>query len=366
MIAAGAVMQETHLNDVVEAIKAARRIIIVPGYGMAQSRCQHLVGSLVKVLNSRRIDCKFCIHPVAGRLPGHMNVLLAEAEIPYSIVYEMEKINDDFDKTDLVLVIGANDIVNPDALENPKSVIAGMPVCEVWKSKEVVVMKRSKATGYAAIENPLFYKPNCKMLFGDASKSLTDILNSLTKDLGPTFTSQTKQEVRVEVQETEEKEEDLTPYLNKCVKEIAVPKEVSEGEKRVSITPSIAKKLAKIGFRVKVEDGAGLGSGFSNDQYQKAGCTIADTRDVWENSEIIVKVRGPTHNPKLGYHEADALHKTKILISYLYPAQNQELLQRLCENRPELTVLALDCTPRITRAQKLDTLSSTANLAGYR
>jgi len=365
VIAAGAVMQETHLNDVVEAIKASKRIIIVPGYGMAQSRCQHLVGSLVKVLNSKRIDCKFCIHPVAGRLPGHMNVLLAEAEIPYSIVHEMEKINDDFDKTDLVLVIGANDIVNPDALENPKSVIAGMPVCEVWKSKEVVVMKRSKATGYAAIENPLFYKPNCKMLFGDASKSLTDILNSLTKDLGPTFT-QTKQEVRVEVQEAEEKEEDVTPYLHKCVREISVPKEVAEGERRVSISPSVARKLIKIGFRVRIEDGAGVGSGFSNEQYKRAGCSIAGTQEIWEGSEIIVKVRGPTQNPKLGYHEADALQKTKILISYLYPAQNQELLQRLSENRPELSVLALDCTPRITRAQKLDTLSSTANLAGYR
>lgn len=123
---------------------------------------------------------RFCIHPVAGRLPGHMNVLLAEANVPYDLVLEMDEINPDFPKTDVVLVIGANDIVNPDALDNPNSLIAGMPVCEVWNSKQVVVFKRGGGAGYAGIENPLFYKPNTYMFYGSADKSVKEILNELS------------------------------------------------------------------------------------------------------------------------------------------------------------------------------------------
>jgi len=126
-------------------------------------------------------NVRFCIHPVAGRLPGHMNVLLAEANVPYDIVYEMEKINDDFPKTDLAIVLGANDTVNPDAIDNPKSPIAGMPVCHVWKAKTVIGMKRGRGKGYAAIENPLFYKENTRMFFGDARVKLEEVLMALKK-----------------------------------------------------------------------------------------------------------------------------------------------------------------------------------------
>lgn len=149
---------------------------------MAQSRCQDAVGNLCKELRSRGKNARFCIHPVAGRLPGHMNVLLAEANVPYNYVCEMEEINEDFEKTDVVIVVGANDIVNPDALENPHSVIAGMPVCEVWKAKTVFVIKRSiDAKGYAAIDNPLFYKPNTRMFLGDAKKQIGAVLNEIIK-----------------------------------------------------------------------------------------------------------------------------------------------------------------------------------------
>jgi len=152
-------------------IGEAKTVVIVPGYGMAVSRAQHAVRELEELLRDREVDVRFAIHPVAGRLPGHMNVLLAEADIPYDIVYEMEGINHDLDHTDLVLVIGANDIVNPAALEDPGSPIAGMPVLEVWKAKTVVVMKRGKGAGYAGIENPLFLRENTRMLYGDAKKS---------------------------------------------------------------------------------------------------------------------------------------------------------------------------------------------------
>jgi NAD(P) transhydrogenase subunit beta len=146
---------------------------------MAVAQAQHSVSEITRILRDRGTNVRFGIHPVAGRLPGHMNVLLAEANVPYDIVLEMDEINEDFPETDIVLVIGANDTVNPSAMEDPASPIAGMPVLEVWKSKTVIVMKRGMASGYAGVENPLFYKPNAHMLFGDARKNVDAILGRL-------------------------------------------------------------------------------------------------------------------------------------------------------------------------------------------
>ena len=157
----------------------AKEVVIIPGYGMAVAQAQHVVYSITNVLRSRGVNVRFAIHPVAGRMPGHMNVLLAEAKVPYDIVLEMDEINEDFPKTDVSVVIGANDIVNPSAEDEPDSPIAGMPVLEVWKSKTTIVLKRSMAAGYAGVENPLFFKDNTRMLFGDAKKSLDAVLRSL-------------------------------------------------------------------------------------------------------------------------------------------------------------------------------------------
>lgn len=166
-------------DEVAQLCKDAESVVIVPGYGMAVAHAQHPVSELTNKLKAAGVNIRFAIHPVAGRMPGHMNVLLAEANVPYDLVLEMDEINEDLANTDVVIVIGANDIVNPAALDNPNSPIAGMPVLEVWNAKQVIVSKRSMATGYAGVENPLFFKENTRMLFGDAKDSVNGILASL-------------------------------------------------------------------------------------------------------------------------------------------------------------------------------------------
>jgi NAD(P) transhydrogenase subunit beta len=165
--------------DVASLLTEAKEVMIIPGYGMAVAQAQHIVCEITKTLQSKKINVRFGIHPVAGRMPGHMNVLLAEARVPYDIVYEMDEINDDFPNIDVSIVIGANDIVNPSAQTDPNSPIAGMPVLECWKGKITIVLKRGMATGYAGVQNPLFFEENTRMLFGDAKASLDKVSKSL-------------------------------------------------------------------------------------------------------------------------------------------------------------------------------------------
>jgi NAD(P) transhydrogenase subunit beta len=170
---------EINAEDTADLLNDAKSVIITPGYGMAVAQAQYPVAEITRILREKGVNVRFGIHPVAGRLPGHMNVLLAEAKVPYDIVLEMDEINDDFPDTDVVLVIGANDTVNPAAEDDPTSPIAGMPVLRVWEAKNVIVFKRSMAVGYAGVQNPLFFKDNSFMLFGDAKDRVEDILKAL-------------------------------------------------------------------------------------------------------------------------------------------------------------------------------------------
>ena len=173
--------REINAEDTAELLAGASSVVITPGYGMAVAQAQYPVAELTRILRDKGVDVRFGIHPVAGRLPGHMNVLLAEAKVPYDIVLEMDEVNDDLAETDVVLVIGANDTVNPAAAEDPTSPIAGMPVLRVWEAKNVVVFKRSMAAGYAGVQNPLFFRENTQMLFGDAKTKVDEIVNALAR-----------------------------------------------------------------------------------------------------------------------------------------------------------------------------------------
>jgi NAD(P) transhydrogenase subunit beta len=168
-------------EEVADLLTGAKEVMIIPGYGMAVAQAQHTVNEITKVLRDKKINVRFGIHPVAGRMPGHMNVLLAEAKVPYDIVFEMDEINDDFPDIDVSIIIGANDIVNPSALDDPNSPIAGMPVLECWKGNTTIVMKRGMATGYAGVQNPLFFKENTRMFFGDAKARLDEVLKAISE-----------------------------------------------------------------------------------------------------------------------------------------------------------------------------------------
>ena len=351
------VAETIDIAGVADLLRKSKSIVIVPGYGMALSRCQHVVAELTTFLLKSGRRVQFCIHPVAGRLPGHMNVLLAEADVDYKLVKEMDEVNEHFKETDLVLIIGANDTVNPDAIENPRCNIAGMPVCHVWEAKNVVVFKRgASGQGYSKTDNPLFIKPNTKMCYGNAAQTLPQLFaeaKSEKYNFGSDGVIQEEEEI------VEESAEELLKDLPHGSMTIGVPREIAHLERRVAMTPSMVPKFRKLGFEVRVQKGAGLGANFSDQMYETYGAEVCKSSQVWR-SDIILKVK------RVEQSEEKKLKHPRMVISYVNPSMYVEWLEDIAKRFPDLTYLAMDQVPRISRAQKLDSLSSMANVGGYR
>ncbi|SOS81359.1 pyridine nucleotide transhydrogenase, putative [Plasmodium sp. gorilla clade G1] len=388
---------------VAENLINAKNIIIVPGYGTALSKCQRELAEICSILTSRNINVTFAIHPVAGRMPGHLNVLLAEANIPYNIVKEMNEINPIISEADIVLVVGANDIVNPSSLD-PSSKIYGMPVIEVWKSKQVIVFKRTLNTGYSAIDNPLFYFSNTFLLFGDAkhtTNQILTILNDYVNNKYPDISDQDrhinhdKTQVRYSYSLTDSShsnddstsKEQNYPKPRRVIGLIKddnvqggndlliehIQSEVENApnikdQKRdvnlsiVPISPKFIPKLRLMGFRILVERDIGTNILMQNDEYTKYGAEVVSRNVILQQSNIILKVDPPTVN------FIEEIQNNTILISYLWPSINYHLLDKMIqdEEKHNITYLAIDEVPRSTRAQKLDVRSSMSNLQGYR
>jgi NAD(P) transhydrogenase len=365
-------VKEVSAEDVVDLLTSAQSVIVVPGYGMAVAKAQHAIAEISSKLRARGINVRFAIHPVAGRLPGHMNVLLAEAHVPYDITLAMDDINGDFPETDVAVVLGANDTVNPAAQTDPDSPIAGMPVLEVWKAKHTITMKRSLRVGYAGVDNPLFVKPNNSMFLGDAKLMLEKLIALLgeSKPVDVAVKKQSDLEAAMDKERMAlEKFKASIPELReKAFLKVGVVKEVeSDGEKRIAIVPEIAKRLLKSGMEVLIEKDAGVGGGFYNDQYEAAGAYILpEAQDVYNQCDLIVKIREPIVHPETGVHEIDMLPRGKTLISFVGPRTDpgKELMEKAVA--AGVNLLAVDAIPRISRAQSLDVLSSQAKIAGYR
>jgi len=338
-------VKEVTGEDVVDMLLESKSLIIVPGYGMAVAKAQHAIADMTAKLRARGIKVRFAIHPVAGRLPGHMNVLLAEARVPYDVIFSMDDINGDFPETDIVLVIGANDTVNPGAQTDPDSPIAGMPVLEVWKAKTTIVMKRSLNVGYAGVDNPLFVETNNHMFLGDAKKSVDKILGLLNAS-APQGGSAMKGDV-----------------------ENVKQKKVVKVDPFIADIPSLLEKaILTVGVvREVVESGAGTGGGFSDSSYVGVGASIASTAmDVYSKADIIFKIREPTKHPVTGVHEINMVPSGGTMVSFVGPRTDAGKLLMTRAAAAGVNLLAVDAIPRISRAQSLDVLSSQAKIAGYR
>eukprot|EP00536_Pseudo-nitzschia_multiseries_P002359 jgi/Psemu1/322520/estExt_fgenesh1_pg.C_310013 len=359
---------EVSSEDVIELMTSAKSMIIVPGYGMAVAHAQHAIADLTTKLRARGTNVRFAIHPVAGRLPGHMNVLLAEANIPYDITFAMDEINQDFPETDIALVLGANDTVNPAAQTDPDSPIAGMPVLEVWKAKKSITMKRSLRVGYAGVDNPLFVNDNNVMFLGDAKKSLEKLLALLGDTAEGAKTGGDIESVAKKVVKVDPFFSQIPELLQNTFLKVGVCKEIAEaGEKRVSIVPDIAKRLLKSGIQVFVETSAGDGGGFYDTEYTMMGCQVlGSAQEVYDMVDVIVKIREPEIHPVTGMHEIDMLGRGKTMISFVGPRTDKGKALMDKAVRAGINLLAVDAIPRISRAQSLDVLSSQAKIAGYR
>ncbi|KAG9390525.1 Pyridine nucleotide transhydrogenase [Carpediemonas membranifera] len=354
------------VEDLSATLVNCKKILIVPGYGLAVARAQRPLVEAVENLRSVGVNVTFGIHPVAGRLPGHMNILLAEAACPYNIVKTMDEVNPEMESYDAAIIIGANDTVNRDI---------NMPVVEVWRSKAVFVIKRSLSPGYAGVTNPIFVDDNARMLFADAAKCINDLRDGISKlTAGMAKAEDTTEDL------DEEETEDTYVYPEPR-STIYIPRELAEDEDRIAMSPENITRLRKIGFHVKLQTGCGVGSNFPDHLYEAVGGEIVQTHADAADAEVVLKVNLPTREEAaelfvMGENKwrtgarAEVYTATKVgpmLISFMNPgnADNKAMIEFLAEEYG-VHCMCMERIPRTSRAQKMDALSSTANLAGYR
>jgi NAD(P) transhydrogenase len=370
------------VQQLVIKLQQAKRVLVIPGYGMAVARCQAAVSEVFDALTKRGVDVVFGIHPVAGRLPGHMNVILSEADIPYDMMKEMDEVNQEMETFDIAIVLGANDIVNPATATDPSSPIYGMPAIECWRAKQTIVMKRSMNTGYSGVDNPLFYLGNTAMLFGDAKATVDQIhVAVMETHIGewPLAESHSTDNQTGSGSTTPKLTEEELLLSKVDFSVIPLVKTLggltSDKEKRVPISPKICLKLRQMGFEVLLPTGFGESCSWSDSTFEKFGAKILPSdKAVLQQSEIVIKVTPLTEEQLRFARPPEETEKRQILITSFAitggpetAAKEDAVLSRLLStsNYP-LTTFNLNLVPRISRAQSMDILSSMANIAGYK
>ena len=368
------------VQQLITKLQQAKRVLIIPGYGMAVARCQSGVSEVFDELSKRGVEVVFGIHPVAGRLPGHMNVILSEADIPYDVMKEMEEVNTAMDSFDIAIVLGANDIVNPATASDPSSPIYGMPAIECWRAKQVVVMKRGMNTGYSGVDNPLFYLNNTSMLFGDAKATVDQIHVGIIETAIQEWPHADSAQDKSNASQGPSMSEEDTLLSEVDFSAMSVVKSIggltSDREKRVPISPKVCLKLRQMGFEVLLPSGFGESCGWTDAVFVKFGAKILPSdQQVLQQCDIVLKVT-PLTEEQLGFaRPPEETEKKQILISSFAitggpdtAAKEDAVLRRLlsASNYYPLTAFNLNLVPRISRAQSMDILSSMANIAGYK
>ncbi|KAF7457644.1 transhydrogenase [Cryptosporidium felis] len=370
----------TSSRETAELLSDSSRVLVVPGYGMAVSRCQDVVSEILRELESRGVSVDVGIHPVAGRMPGHMNVLLAEANVPSRKIKEMEAVNASMRDYDLALVVGANDIVNPAALE-PESKVSGMPVISVWEAKQTIVCKRSLAPGYACIDNQLFSMESTKMLLGDARETLEQVCKSLKGYSG----SASKQFMDSRVTEEPEDLEETANLLSQASPTASTSSPRPSASKRIALLPVFSEQAAQVlfpippskvhrfrerGYQIAVSADAphqkSLSECFSQERYLRSGALVfPSVQELLKEAQIVIKMARPTAQ------EVGCMTQGQVLLCNMYISRHQDkenaqdqLLASL--NSKGVTVIALDEVPRTSRAQAMDTKTTNSTIAGYR
>lgn len=341
-------------QELIKQVKISTNILIVPGYGVVKSGCQNKIVEFFNLLKGTGKNLSICLHPAAGRLPGQLNLLFEEAGLDPSFIKSVQETNLKMKETDLVITIGANDIINSGALDYSGSALASFPVIKIWESKSSVVFLRSpESLGFCKQNLSLNEKPKVKFMYGDANILLLNILREAK--------SRKHSLIRYNPSEKSVESADSVEFLEfpRAFMSIGVPKENLYKEKRVALTPNMVNKFRMLGFRVQVEQGAGKTADFFDEDYENSGAEIVGGDDVWDN-DVILKIQKPNDD------EIEMLSSASLLVSYIYPSKSQNFLEKLAKKQPKLTVLAMDLVPHSNRAQSVDSIKLMQTIEGYR